>query len=222
MTVQFVPRIRYGNKQQLSLKLYPNLKVPVGVSARAPHIISQDKMVVRARNTGIHKGLTTVAGLTEAQMSLSFANPKKQWKQMKRSRARSGRGHESLWKFQGGCVYVDLTVTIYVSSAYHEYAPQFAFIMEHEYLHVSDEIDIITRHMPLKLKMNPTVKGFLIKPTLAPQVTYEWFCNGKWSEAMRMALWVVEHNKKAATRDTGPAREEYQKKFEQLSFERQR
>ncbi len=204
---QFRPNVRYRNDQNLNVSSYGPIRVPGGVSARAPFFVSAVEMQRLApANT-----IKVIAGLTTADFSLRFASPTQQWGQVRLG------GPASRWQFQGGVVILDIVISVYVADGFKPFPKTVAVILEHEFLHVQDEIDIISRFMPRAALQDEYVQKYLTRGQDADESMYRrWFAGNGFQDWLRDGVWVPEHNKRAEARDSGAAWESYRKRIDEL------
>lgn len=196
MKVAFTPEVRYQNQTLLPSGLFPSFNVPKGVSVRSPFLISSAKM----QQLAPPNNLTVTGGLTTAQFSLRFESLKRQWQQTRQ------RG-SVFWRFQGGKVFLQITIAIYIVKDFYDHNPKgFSLIMEHELLHVADNIDIITKYMPEKVPKDPRVKKYLVEKQLLRDSPFEhWISNRGLEQWIRDGIWKPEHSKRNQNRDSGDA-----------------
>src|SRR6266478_6958614 len=169
----FEPTIRYRNDLLLPLQLYPPIRVPAGVSVRAPFFVSAAEM----QRLAPAKTIKVIAGLTTAEFSLHFANPSLQWRQV-----RSG-GALTRWQFQGGKVSLNVLISVYVAEGFQSYNQALAVILEHELLHVQDEIDIVSRFMPMAALRDQYVQRYLVEGREVDDPMYRrWFAGTGFQE----------------------------------------
>ena len=119
--------------------------------------------MLQAARGGPGGGLGVVHGLTKAEFSLRFSNPGQQWKQV-----RTGSG-PPFWQFQGGDVFLEVEITVYVLDGDRPHPGDrisnriFAIIVEHELLHVLDEIDLVSQWMPAQARQDEKVKAIVLR-----------------------------------------------------------
>jgi hypothetical protein len=220
MALTFKPRVRWPkNDLLLPAKLF-DISVPRGVDAfdvRSPNIVDVAEMIRLAPNSKASSSgqLAMVNGLVTAKLTISFADPKKQWRKTPLSlRSQSPHGP---WQFEftGGDVFLDLDLAIYVAKSV-DYDPKddlsvqiFALIYEHELLHVLDEIDIVTRWLPAHVLAEPAVERHLVqrKPyvygtasSTAMEQDFAEFLAKIIVDNMNY-FWVTEKNRRARLRD---------------------
>lgn len=205
-TVRFEPRVQYRNELLLPLGLYPPIRVPPGVSVRAPFFVSAQEMFRLAPS----RTITVVGGLTKAEFSIRFPDSA-QWRQV-----RSG-GAALRWQFQGGVVHLDVTLALYVAEGFQRDARVFATIMEHELLHVYDEIDLVTRYMPAQALNDQYTQRYLVQGREVDDSMFQrWFRGAGFEQWIRDGIWVPEHNRRAQVRDSGPEWVRYREKIDAI------
>jgi hypothetical protein len=206
MQYQFKPRISFTNDQRLSAAMY-GVRIPSGLpstSAPAPNFVDPTTMVslLRSASGGHGRGLGVTHGLTTTEFSVTFPNPAQQWRQVTTGNA------VPRWQFQGGDVFFDTTITVYVLEGDR---PQphddlsrrlFAIIMEHELLHVLDEIDIVSRWMAPEANRDEKVLKYLSNAEPVDNAMFQsWFRGSGFSDWLKNGPWVAEHNRRGGARD---------------------
>jgi hypothetical protein len=203
----FEPSIRYRNGLLLPLQLYPPIRVPAGVSVRAPFFISAMEM----QRLAPAQTIKVIAGLTTAEFSLCFANPSLQWRQV-----RSG-GALTRWQFQGGKVSLNVLISVYVAEGFQSYNQALAVILELELLHVQDEIDIVSRFMPMAALRDQYVQRYLVEGREVDDPMYRrWFAGTGFQEWVHDSVWAPEHNRRGQMRDSGAEWESFRKRIDEF------
>ena len=202
---EFKPRISFGDQPRLNAQKY-GVNVPPGLPEELPEpqFIEPARMVfmLHEQQSGAGKGLSVVHGLTVARdFAVTFQNPARQWRKHLR-----GNG-PPVWQFQGGVVYLDITLEIFVLQGDRPTAGEalsghlFATIFEHELLHVVDEIDIVRNFLPGRLIRDGKVRQYLVDAQPIDDVTFRnWFLTTGFSNWLK-GDWVDEHNRRQAIRD---------------------
>jgi len=202
----FKPRVSFGNDLRLPTALY-DIRVPAGLSTAsvpAPDLVDPTTMVslLRSPGRGHGRGLGVTHGLTTAEFAVSFSNLAQQWRQV-----RTGSALPS-WQFQGGDVFFDVTITVYVLEGDRPHPNDnlsrrlFAIIMEHELLHVVDEIDIVSRWMAAEAYKDEKVLKYLSNAASVDNAMFQsWFRGTGFSDWLRDGLWAPEHNRRGSIRD---------------------
>ena len=203
---EFKPLVSFGNDLLLPAPLY-GIRVPPGLVGQVPgpDFVSPARMVsmLQAARGGPGGGLGVVHGLTKAEFSLRFSNPGQQWKQV-----RTGSG-PPFWQFQGGDVFLEVEITVYVLDGDRPHPGDrisnriFAIIVEHELLHVLDEIDLVSQWMPAQARQDEKVKKYLTNAEPVDDSMFRFWFQGRGLENwLRDGLWAPEHNARAAVRDS--------------------
>jgi hypothetical protein len=203
---QFKPRITFGNDVLLPGDRY-GIRIPAGLSPSsvpAPEFVDPTTMVslLREAGGGHGSGLGITHGLTKTEFAVTFANPAHQWRQ-----ARTGAA-VPFWQFQGGDVFFDTTITVYVLEGDRPDPNDeltvrlFAIIMEHELLHVLDEIDIVTRWIAAEAYKDDKVLRYLSNAEPVDYAMFQhWFQGSGFSNWLKDGLWAPEHNRRGSIRD---------------------
>jgi hypothetical protein len=214
---EFEPRIGFGKHVRLDAQKY-GIKLPSGLPEELPEpqFIEPARMVamLHEQQGGAGGGLSVVHGLTVARdFAVSFQNPARQWRKYLRNNA------PPVWQFQGGVVYIDITIDIFILEGDRPSPGDalsgriFAIIMEHELLHVLDEIDIVTTFLPARLAQDGKVRRYLSDAMPVDEVTFRnFFQTSRFSDWLKND-WADEHNRRQALRDA-PA--EYAKLQQQI------
>lgn len=200
----FKPRIRYANPLLLPPQLY-SIRVPRGVSSvPAPIYVSPQRMQELGREAGGGSGggLGHTGGRVVPEFAVTFSNFNRQWRRV------SGTGAEARWQFQGGDVFFDVRLTLYVATTYRPRANDscgdriFAIIMGHELEHIADEIGIATNWLPLRAYRDNLVQRYLgnAEPLL-DRTFRHWFRGPAFTDWIKNGLWAGEHNRRAGIRD---------------------
>lgn len=204
---QFKPRISFGNDLLLPAGMY-NIRVPSGFSSAsvpAPNFIDPTTMIslLQSADRDHGRGLGVTHGLTTTEFSVTFPNLAQQWRQV-----RTGAAFP-FWQFQGGDVFFDTKITIYVLEGDRPQVNDdlsrqlFAIIMEHELLHVLDEIDIVSRWMAPEAYKDDKVLRYLSNAEPVDNAMFQsWFRGSGFSNWLRDGLWVPEHNRRGSGRDS--------------------
>ena len=202
----FRPRISFGNDVPLAAAT-SGVQVPPGLpstSVRAPTFVDPTTMVsmLQSADSGHGRGLGVVHGLTVTEFAVTFPNPAQQWRQV-----RTG-APLPFWQFQGGDVFFDTTITVYVLEGDRPQTNDdlsrqlFAIIMEHELLHVFDEIDIVSRWIPAEACRDDKVLKYLTNAEPVDDAMFRsWFRGRGFSNWLKDGLWVPEHNRRKSIRD---------------------
>jgi hypothetical protein len=203
----FTPRIRYLTTPLQGASLY-GIRIPKGLSASdvpTPIYLTPEQMLKQQRtdpNSGkTGAGLGIVHGLTTAEFTVSFADMKTQWQNVSTGSSRPS------WQFQGGDIFFDVTIGVYVlegdrPSTTEKSRKIFGVIMEHELLHVWDDVDIVTNWMPTQSLQDDMVKKYLhdAKP-VDDGMFRNWFQGEGFQSWIRDGFWASERNSRQKKRD---------------------
>ena len=223
MPYRFVPRVLHQNELLFPAPLY-GVNIPAGLSSfdvRPPTFVSFGEMqALLSSNNNTSGGLGIVHGLTKCDFRVRFSNLNRQWQQT------TGLGGQSLRQFQGGDVYLEITLNVYILESDRPvsgdpYSLQiFALIMEHELEHVVDEIDIINRWMPSRARRDQLARRYLGQATLMQERAYRhWFVDNHFTDWLKNGLWANEHNRRARLRDSVSNYAHLQQQIDQLRIQ---
>ncbi len=198
--LQLQARIKYKNNKVLPLSIQHSIKVSAGVTAYAPIFIDAPRMqtLLKARNSsGSGQGLKITEGLTVADLSLSFSDFAKQWTKIESGDA------PPRWRFDGGAVYLDLEIAIYLLQGLDSPPKAYAAIMEHEYLHVFDDITIVKKTLPnALLEDNTYVKPYLVQGREVSDQTFQNVFRGQRFNDWVQGFWADQSNERQSFRDS--------------------
>ena len=212
MATRFVPKIVNLSKVMMTLKNYPRIVVPVGMTTVwEPEMIAHAALQIRASQE--QKGTGSVRGLTEAGFSIRFDDFWSQWKQ----------DVSKQWQFQGGDIVIQVDLKILVTDMFEKYDYRndvFQLIMIHELKHWRDAEDIVNG-MPDKLKADADVMRLLIdsgkgQPEKLSDADFRaWFVTvnpdtgGTQFEDLACDMMIAEHDRLDHLRDTNAEYETY-------------
>lgn len=216
---RFRDRVRHRNPSSLDVEGL-GLDLPDGLSpehARRPTFVPPERMLRLLRNRRGGTGrLGVVHGLTRADFSLRFSDFDRQWR-----RTRSGGGPAS-WVFQGGDVYLEVTLEVFVlegdrpSSGDRAGRRIFKIIMEHELEHVADEIELVRHWMPPRAYRDRMVRRYLADgQPVQERMFRNWFRTDQFERWLRNGLWAPEHNRRQARRDSPERYRELQERIDE-------
>ena len=207
MSPNFKPRITFGNDKLLHASSY-GIKIPAGLHAtavREPNYVDSARMVSMRKDPQSHHptSLGVTHGLTVTDFAVSFANMTSQWRQIQKG------GSAPFWQFNGGDVYLDITITVYVLEGDRPQTNDalsrqlFAIIMGHELLHVLDEIDIVSNFMPSNVNSDDKVRKYLTDAEPVDDSMFRsWFMSDGFRNWLKDGLWAPEHNRRGGNRDS--------------------
>lgn len=214
---QFQPRVRVANPKRLSTSAYRihpprNVKTipdPLYVDVTAMNKLLRNGIVGRSAS------LSITSGLVVPKFSVEFSDFKRQWKCV------SGSGQNAQWQFQGGKVYFQVELSLYILKLYRPVSGDscslrmFEVVMDHELEHISDEIDIVTNWLPPRAYRDRLVKRYFSEAQPLVDKTFRhWFKSPAFTDWIKSGLWVKEHNRRAGFRDA-PA--QYQRVQNQIN-----
>jgi hypothetical protein len=201
---EFKPQISFANGL-IAPAMY-GLRVPSGLpptSVPAPTFVDPTKMVslLQSPDSSHGGGLGVVHGLTVTEFAVTFPNPA-QWQQV------PAKTRLPSWQFHGGDVFFDTKIAVYVLEGDRPQANDdlsrqlFSIIMEHELLHVLDEIDIVSRWMASEAAKDDKVLKYLSNAEPVDNAMFEnWFRGSGFTNWIKDGLWVPEHNRRKSIRD---------------------
>jgi len=222
---EFKPRISYRDDLLLPASSY-GIRVPAGLSAGsvpAPTYVSPEQMLALRKSQPQHQaggGIAITHGLTTADFALCFSNFQAQWRQV------SANAAVPFWQFQGGDVYFEVTIGVSVLEGNRpdpndaESRQIFAILMEHELLHVLDEIDIVSQWMPSRGYQDQMVRRYLgDAQTVDDSMFRHWFRGTRFQDWLRDGLWTPEHNRRKDIRDSAAAYAPFRQRIEALRIQ---
>ena len=206
--VEFRANVTWRNDLLWPASLY-GARVPAGLpetSVRAPLYISAAEM----QRLSPSRTIRVVAGLTVADFSVRFADMQQQWRTV------AGSGGPR-WQFQGGIVYWDLAMSLYVAEGFRNYERVLVTIMEHELLHVLDERGIVTDYMAGQARQDEYVRRYLVEGAPVDDGMFRnWFRGDGFQTWIKNGIWAPEHNRRGEQRDSGPDWQRYRERIDSL------
>lgn len=196
----FTGRVRYTNQLLLPTGLYPPFEAPATVPTWDAIPASLADMVTlsidRRRTYGYQvdtQGLLSSfpAGYTRTDVSVRFDDFGRQWTQGPRG-----------WRFGGGRIVMDLTIAIYADERALDKPRCWTLILEHELKHAADEVDIVTRWLPLRAPNVPFLRSDLT--TTIPDAEFDRRIRGRgdgrgseFEQWLQRYVWVPESSRRA-------------------------
>jgi len=118
-----------------------------------------------------------------------------------------GSGGSTQWKFKGGDIVLNVTISVYIIDKYAPVPAIFKVIMEHEYLHVLD----------YQTLANSTFSRLIAADsTLQP-----WLAGGTWTGdafyAQLLTVWGRKAQQLGDTRDSGATYERHKQEIMKLA-----
>jgi hypothetical protein len=215
---EFKPRVSFGNDQPMPPEM--GVRIPPGLpaaSVRMPKFVDPTTMMslLNTEPGGHGPGLAVVHGLTVTEFAVTFPNPQ-QWRQVR-------TGAFPSWQFQGGDVFLDAKITVYVLEGDRPQANDdltrkiFSIIMEHELLHVLDEIEIVSRWMAPEAYKDDKVLKYLSNAEPVDDSMFKyWFQGSHFTDWLSNELWAPEHNRRKHIRDDAHALATYRNEIQDL------
>lgn len=172
----FSARIVYQSAQSVAADVKKRISVPAGVEARQPFYASLAGIVgvrqARHRRFNYQQdgGLGGIAaGFTDTDLAVAFADFDKSWQ-------RDGE----VWKFLGGELVLTLSIGVHIDERTRQPARRrcMELILEHELLHVRDEIDIVTNWLPAQALADAFVRASLSPAARVPAAHFDAWVRG--------------------------------------------
>jgi len=188
--LHFQAQVTYGKKTSVDIYFAASHCVSSSVAEQFVYFVSKPQLQALAHTAG------GVAGLTVADFSLEFPDFVTQW-------SSAGSSGTKAWRFQGGPLLLKSLVKIYVDDRARGRSEVLDVIMEHEFLHVADEIEVLRNDVPAKLREDSIVRQYLIdKKPVDDTMFQNWFKTSKFQEYVQ-PVWAEEHNRRGKKRDSG-------------------
>ena len=200
-------RIVHANKVIVPKARY-RIKPPRGLEAgdlRMPKFVRREDMMKLLSGTQKNNPsrLASVHGLVTAEFAVVFPDIDRQWQRTIGPQSRVS------WRFQGGEVVLEATITVHVLEDDRpldkDEASQrlFAVIWQHELLHVLDDIEIIRDWLPKQVREDEWVTKFLIDGQDMPDSTFDHYIRkDHLTPWLRDGPWLTERNRRADIRDS--------------------
>lgn len=188
--LRFTERVTYGKPATVDLYHAASHCLNSSLSAQFPFFVPKAQLQGMAHTAG------GVAGLTIPEFSLEFPDFAAQWKS-------TSSGGVTKWTFQGGPLLLKSLIKIYVDDRAQGRADIVDVIMEHEFMHVADEIQVLRVDVPARLREDSIVKQYLIEKQPVDSAMFQnWFKTKKFQEYVE-PVWAEEHNRRGKHRDSG-------------------
>ena len=180
-----------------------------------PKFVSDSEMLHLKNSSQIKTGKATrTGGLVKTEFALEFDELSRQWKSEK-------SGARNMMRFQGGVVHLQITIGVYLL---HRFKPKkgnpdsedlFSVIMEHELIHVADDIDIVSNWLPPRVRQDRQVIANLdyLNPIVERSYNH-WIKKRKLEQWILKGPWAQERNRRQQLRDS---KEEYGKVQDELA-----
>jgi hypothetical protein len=188
--LRFQEQVTYGKPTSVDIHFAASHCVSSIVAQQFVYFLPKPQLQALAHTAG------GIAGLTVGEFGLEFQDFASQW------RCVSERGIKT-WIFQGGTVVLKSLVKIYVDDRFRARSDLLDVIMEHEFLHVADEIEVLRTDVPARLRQDSIVSQYLIQKRPVDNIMFEsWFKTSKFKEYVE-PVWAEEHNRRGRRRDSG-------------------
>jgi len=188
--LRFQEQVTYGKSTPVDIHFAASHCVSSSVAQQFVYFVSKPELQAKAQSAG------GIAGLTVGDFSLAFEDFASQWRCV-------SQGAIKTWVFQGGAVVLKSLVKIYVDDRFRTRTDLLDLIMEHEFLHVADEIEVLRKDVPARLRDDSIVRQHLIQKMPVDSAMFEnWFKTSKFQEYVE-PVWAEEHNRRGRRRDSG-------------------
>ena len=169
----FSARVVYQSDHAVPADVRKRIGVPAGVEARQPFYASlagivQVRQARQRRFAYQDTGLGGIAaGFTDTDLAVAFADFDKSWQ-------RDGE----IWKFLGGELVLTLSIGVHIDERTKQRRRCMELILEHELLHVRDEIDIVTNWLPAAALEDAVVRASLTAAARVPAGHFDQWVRG--------------------------------------------
>lgn len=188
--LRFQEQVTYGKKTTVDIHFAASHCVNSNVTQQFVYFLPKPQLQAMAQTAG------GIAGLTVGDFSLAFQDFAGQWQALSKSGINT-------WVFQGGALLLKSLVKIYVDDRFRDRTDLLDLIMEHEFLHVADEIEVLRTDVPARLRDDSIVLQYLIQKKPVDSAMFEnWFKTSKFQEYVE-AVYAEEHNRRGRRRDSG-------------------
>jgi hypothetical protein len=199
----FSARVVYQNPDLLPREELRGITVPQGVEARRPFFRDLAGIVLVKQARGRRFEYTNqdtlgafAVGYTDTDLAVCFADLGAAWR-------RDG----DFWRFAGGQVVLTLSIGVYVDERANARGRRRCvdLILTHEFLHVRDEIDIVTNWLPTAALADAFVRANLSASARVPASDFDDRIRGSGDgrgsaleRRLRRELYIVESSDRAA------------------------
>ena len=197
----FSARVVYQSDHAVPAEIKKRIGVPAGVEARQPFYASlagivQVRQARQRRFAYQDTGLGGIAaGFTDTDLAVAFADFDKSWQ-------RDGE----IWKFLGGELVLTLSIGVHIDERTKQRRRCMELILEHELLHVRDEIDIVTNWLPAAALADSFVRASLTAAARVPAAHFDAWIRGSGDgggsdleRRLQRELYIAESGTRAAT-----------------------
>ena len=188
--LRFQEQVTYGKPTPVDIHFAASHCLNSNLTQQFVYFVSKPELQAMAQTAG------GIAGLTVGEFSLAFQDFASQWRCV-------SQGAIKTWVFQGGALLLKSLVKIYVDDRFRTRTDLLDLIMEHEFLHVADEIEVLRNDVPARLRQDSIVRQYLIQKMPVDNGMFEnWFKTSKFKEYVE-PVWAEEHNRRGRRRDSG-------------------
>ena len=188
--LRFQEQVTYGKPTTVDIHFASSHCVSSSVAQQFVYFVPKPELQAKAHTAG------GIAGLTVGEFGLEFQDFASQWRCVP-------QGAIKTWVFQGGALLLKSLVKIYVDDRFRTRTDLLDLIMEHEFLHVADEIEVLRTDVPARLRDDSIVQQYLIQKKPVDNSMFEsWFKTSKFKEYVE-PVWAEEHNRRGRRRDSG-------------------
>jgi hypothetical protein len=188
--LRFQEQVTYGKPTSVDIHFAASHCVSSSVAQQFVYFVTKPELQAKAQSAG------GIAGLTVGEFSLAFQDFANQWRCVP-------QGGIKNWVFQGGTIFLKSLVKIYVDDRFRTRTDLLDLIMEHEFMHVADEILVLSKDVPARLRDDSIVRQHLIQKMPVDNAMFEnWFKTSKFQDYVE-PVYAEEHNRRGRHRDSG-------------------
>jgi hypothetical protein len=188
--LRFQEQVTYGKKTTVDIHFAASHCLSSNLTQQFVYFLPKPQLQAMAQTAG------GIAGLTVGDFDLAFQDFASQWRLVSQGGIRT-------WAFQGGALLLKSLVKIYVDDRFRDRTDLLDLIMEHEFLHVADEIEVLRTDVPTRLREDSIVSQYLIQKKPVDNGMFEnWFKTSKFKEYIE-PVYAEEHNRRGRRRDSG-------------------
>ena len=188
--LRFQEQVTYGKKTSVDIHFAASHCVSSNVAQQFVYFLPKQQLQGMAQTAG------GIAGLTVGEFSLAFEDFASQWRCVP-------QGAIKTWVFQGGALILKSLVKIYVDDRFRDRTDLLDLIMEHEFMHVADEIEVLRTDVPARLRDDSIIRQYLIQKMPVDNGMFEnWFKTSRFQDYVE-PVWAEEHNRRGRRRDSG-------------------
>jgi hypothetical protein len=205
---QIIPNVTFENTKLVADAVRRRLKVPGGVVAHDPIRLSFGEMSRKEPSkVPAPAGLTVsaidveapgVTRVTETKSSQSSS-------QSRGSQTQSTASSAPQWMFGGGDIKLNILISIYIIDKFATVPKLFQIIMEHEYIHVRDNLTL-AQGIGKKIESDAAVKRWLNGDPWTGSAFFDTIA----------AIWATEAKKLGDALDSGPSYDRHKRDIARL------